>query len=434
MTSSPGVAGQVLWVLLWLGAIAIVLPGTALGYRSDRRGLASDWAGALLWTWLTVAIAVPLAAAIGAFNWVTALVIAVLWPVLLWCYRHHRNTRAALLALVRRLVLSGTAIDPGAWRLPMASRLLLSSAFPLVAAPLVTGVADIRLPAPPDFDTLGHMQVLLGNAATWDPLASLGALLVRVSTVSPLVVTASLRFSLTAVAALAVATLVTDVGTSRRIALVAAVALTLAAPVMPVSVWAVLVVALLGTVTMSRWIRSSRAADGWHTAAACALLVGQLAPLTSNPAWVLTRHPRFVEPPAAPLQALSIARANSGDDWLIVAPPQLRLESGRPDRHYDLATFVERFADRAADRHFRFAVPVERIYLFVELESADLDLDVVVKDSRMVSGEAAVYRVPRERRRLQALARQLCDDYRRSHAGVRITHDDGALRICEITV
>jgi len=428
------IALLVVWVLVWLAVVAIVVPLTALARPGDRRGLAGDWAAALVWTWLTVSIAVPLAAAVGAFNWATALLISVAWPLALWYVRHHHDLRAALVALVRRLVLRGMSVDVDAWRHQWVApqRALLSGALPLLAAPLVSTGADLRLPAPPDFDTLRNVQLLLGNTATWDPLASLGALLMRTSTASPLIVVDALRLALAALASVAVAAIAADLGASRGKAIMAGVVLMLAAPTLPVSIWAALLVALLGTVTLLRWMRASRASDGWHTVAAAALLVGQLFPLASSPAPIVTRQPRFVEPPAAPLQALAITRANRGDDWMIVAPPQQRLASSRPDRHYDLATFVDRFSARAGDRQFRFAVPAQRVYLFIEL--APDDLDAPVRDSRVITGEAAVYRVPRERRRLQARARQLCDDYRRTHAGARITYDDGALRVCEITV
>lgn len=427
------IALLVAWVLLWLTAIAIVVPIAALGATADRRGLAGEWGAAVIWTWLTVSIAVPLTAAIGALNWATALLITVAWPLCLWYYRHQGHTRAALVLLVRRVVLHTMSSDRVPTTTAAAQLEIVASVLPLFVVPMLWSRLDMRVPAPADFDTLSNMQALLGNAVKWDPIAAFGALLTPVSTVAPLLVVNALRLSLIAVAALAVATiLAVELGVARLVAIVAALSMMYFAPAMPASAWAVLVAALLGVMTLIRWMRTNRPRDGWHTVAAAAVLVGQIIPLTSGPLPILSRTSRFVELPAAPLQALAIARANPGDDWLIVAPPQQRLELSRPDRHYDLATFVDRFVARAGERQFRFAMPAQRIYLFIELQPGASS--GLAQDSVSLAAEAAVYRVPRERQRLQTLARQLCDDYRRTHAGVRIAYDDGELRVCEIAV
>ncbi len=429
----PWIALLVAWVLMWLGVIAIVLPVAAIGTTADRRALAGDWGAAFMWTWLTASIAVPLAAGIGALNWATALVIAIAWPASLWYYRYHGHTRAAIVLLVRRLVLRATSPDRLLTREWFVTQLqIVFSVLPLVVVPMLWSRMEIRLPVPADFDTLSHMQALLENTVTWDPLAALGALLTRVSTVPPLVVLGALRLSLAAVAMLAMATiLANELGVARGLAIIAALAAVFVAPAMPAAAWTVLVAALLGTLTLIRWIRSSRARDGWHTVAAAAVLVGQVIPLWSGAAPVLSTS-RFVEPRAAALQTLAIARANAGDDWMIVSPPQQRFELSLPQRHYDLATFVERFAAHAGDRQFRFAMPAQRLYLFIELQSGEFA--GAAGDAATLAAEPAAYRVPRERQRVQLLARRLCDDYRRTHAGVRIAYDDGELRICEIAV
>ena len=51
---------------------------------------------------------------------------------------------------------------------------------------------------------------------------------------------------------------------------------------------------------------------------------------------------------------------------------------------------------------------------------------------RFVTDQPAIYRVPRERSRLAHLARQMCDDYRSTHAGVTIMYDDAVLRVYRI--
>ena len=85
------------WVLGWLAAIVICVPAAALGPSANRPTLAIELGPALVWTWLTIAIGVPLAAAVHGFNWVTAILISAAWPTLLWLIRHRGVYRATAL-------------------------------------------------------------------------------------------------------------------------------------------------------------------------------------------------------------------------------------------------------------------------------------------------------------------------------------------------
>src|SRR5262249_5598929 len=156
---------------------------------------------------------------------------------------------------------------------------------------------------------------------------------------------------------------------------------------------------------------------GWHAAAALALTVGLALPIVDAPdrRWVAGGS---LEPAASPVEALTIARA-AGNTALLVAPSEQQLEVGRPDRHYDLARFVERFHERAGDGQFRFDPPAERVYVFVELDRPMPGPSVAAPAG---TGVQPVYGIPTERRRLAHLAQQVCDEYKRAHGGARIAY------------
>jgi len=137
---------------------------------------------ALVWTWLTFAIGVPLCAAVHGFNWATALLLSVAWPTALWLIRHRGSYRATFREHVRGLVfrILATASDEGpdhAGPEPL-DRMGHAAADPAAAR------QRHRHPAagfPPTSIRSGTTRALLGGTAVWDPLAALSAVLIRLS-------------------------------------------------------------------------------------------------------------------------------------------------------------------------------------------------------------------------------------------------------------
>lgn len=418
------------WVLLLMAALLLMAPSVALGARGAGRRLRTEWAPGLIWTWLTIAVAVPMLSTIRGLNWVTALVVAMASPILLWGYRHQGRIHAAFTRLTRGAVQQAVSTDllpTPTWTWSVTDLQRLAAVLPLSAAPLLSPVVDIRLPAPADFDTLQNATALLGHASVWDPLAALAALLVRVSSTSPFVVVSTLRLALIALVVLAVATLAMECRLRRSWAIVIALVAVACCPTLSASSWTVIFLALMAVLTCARWIRGHR--SGWHASAATALLVGQLWPAlgTATPMW--SRRPHFAEALAAPIVALNLAREHAGTDFLVVAPPEQQLELPRDDRYTDLAAFVERYQAQAGSPAFRFNLGARRVFLFVELSHGITELPV--SGSPLISSTMPVYRVPGERRKLEQRALRLADDYRRTHAGASIAYDDGALRVYE---
>ena len=100
-------------------------------------------------------------------------------------------------------------------------------------------------------------------------------------------------------------------------------------------------------------------------------------------------------------------------------------------RFLSLADFVHRFGDRAGDRQFRFDVGGHELFVFAE------------KRPLAVSAEAALapvayaplpspFRLPNARARLEREALEICERYRRTHAGVRVFYEDADVRIYNI--
>jgi hypothetical protein len=211
---------------------------------------------------------------------------------------------------------------------------------------------------------------------------------------------------------------------------IAPLAVPLAAPHLPAAAWAIALATLVGASSLLLWMRTRRSRDGWCALAALALAAGQVQPAAGN-LRVLTQvntTARYLEHPAAARQALRLDRTLSDTDWVLVGLPEQRLEIEK-GRFYDLARFVSRFRDRAGEPGFRFDLG-ERIYVFVELQP--FDTGVTAFDGEFAAAQPVSYRVPRERLRLAQLARQICDEYRRTHAGAAIIYDDGALRVYQI--
>ena len=423
------------WVLFWFAIVGICAPMAGLRSAADRRSMRLDAGPALVCAWLTLAMGAPLAAAVDGFNWVTAIALAAACPVGLWLSCHRGAYRVAFRRAIRSFVMNVITLrvvrpsrfDTRTWLAATAGAALF------VAWALVTGGRDVRLPVPADFDVLWRARQTLAGVAVWDPLASLAAVLTRISSANPLYVAGAIRLALVALTGLAAALLITECGGHRWTAAVMVVppALQLLAPPVPVAAWAIALTTLIGATSWRSWMRGRRSRDGWCALAACALAAGQLQPFVGNVDRLVpvSRTAQYLEPAAAARQALQLDRTLSDVSWVLVGPPeqQLEIENGR---FYDLARFVSRFRDRAGDPRFRFDLGADRIYVFVEEEPFDPGLSGF--GGEFVAAQPASYRVPRERIRLSRLARQMCDDYRRAHAGAAISYDDGALRVYQI--
>jgi hypothetical protein len=421
------------WVLMCLTVVGICAPAAALGQRADRSAARLEFGPALVWTWLTIALGVPATAAFRGFNWVTALVVCAGWPTALWLVRHRRGYRVRFRDTVRALVLRAIALrEANALELNSQSLVPIIAMLLLPLPSLMMGGTDLRLPAPTDFDTLWHTRQLLAGNAVWDPLASLAAVLIRLSAADALHVSAALRLALIALAAAAAGVLIAELGCRRAAAGAAAAAIVVLAPPAPMITWSVVLVGLIGVTSLLRRARDRSARDGWHAMAALVLAVGQLVPFLDRPGELLAAgtSPRYLEHRAVADQAVRLSQSLDDLDSVIVGPPELRLEIGGEERTYDLAEFVSRFRDRTNDRQFRFDFPARRVFVFVE--KRPFVADDPPRRVRFVSAQPAVYRVPRERSRLARLARQICDDYRRTHAGVAIMYEDAMLRVYRI--
>jgi hypothetical protein len=425
------------WVLLWLAAVAIAAPSAALGPAASRRTLVFEAGPALVWSWLTMAIAVPLLSALHGFNWATALLVAGTWPMALWLLRHRGRYESTFRDAVRGMVYR--AVSPQtlrAYRLRLGERKLVMLSMPILvpvlgATSLVREEMDLRLPMPADFDTLWHTRQLLAGTAVWDPFASLTSVLVALSSADALHVALALRFALVALCAAAAGVLVAEISRRRWAALVAAPAFVFA-PHAAAHTWAVALVALVGSTSLYLWLRDDCPRDRWHALAALALGTALVMPFSGRLGLLfhVTTTPRYLEHRAAPSEAVRLARGQPDDSWIVAGAPELALEIGEAGRYLDLASFVSRFQKRAGASNFRFGLAARRLFVFIEKEP--IDSVEAVRDVGFVDAQPAVYRVRRERARLQRLASRICDQYRRTHRGATIIHDDTQLRVYRI--
>jgi hypothetical protein len=393
-------------------------------------GVMANAGPALIGTWLTVAVMTPLVTAAHAFNWFTALLLAGAWPIGLWLLRHRGTWQVSLRNLGRVLVFRLVARQYARSTVVSAHVRGAVTPFLIVLLPVVMigATGDVRLPVPADFDTLDHMRQVLDGTPRWDPLASLGAVLTRIAMADPLLVAGAFRLVLVTACGAAIYGLIAITGVHRAIAGVAAGMSIWVAPWTPAATWAVALIALVGLMAVARAWRDGRLAELGHAAAALALLSGQVAAF-GNPAPVLfaaSDQPVYLEHGAALREARRIARSSPDDDWILVAPPEQRLEL-RQSRVHDLAAFVSRFAGRTGDSRFRFGLAARRVFVFVEI--TPLDVSRPAPHVQFVSDQSAAYRVPRERARLARQARDLCDAYARTHAGAEVVYDDAVLRV-----
>ena len=423
------------WVLLCFGAIGICAPSAALGPSATPRILSHQYGAALVWTWLTLSICVPLAASVRGLNWVTALLFCATWPITLWLLRHRGQYRTAfrrrVRAMVYRVVATYETSGPGSWTLDKRVAMPLV----LAAVPLVLLAArrfEVRLSVPADFDTLWRTRGLLNGTLAWDPVASLAAVLTHISAADALTVTSATRLGLIALTAVAASILVMEIGGGVWLAAVVAPSLVMLAPWAPAATWTVALCALIAATSFVLWRRDRRAQDRWHACAALALAAAQIASFADRPDVLFRLSPTavYLEQDAAVRQALRLARSPLAVDSMVVAAPEQQLEVDGLAPSYDLARFVSRFRDRAGDPRFRFDLRARRLFVFVEKEQVDSSR--AVSRGRFVTAQPAAYRVPRERKRLAQLAGQICDEYRRAHAGAAVEYDDAVLRIYRI--
>jgi hypothetical protein len=370
--------------------------------------------------------------ALHGFNWFTALIIAVTWPATLWCSRHIGQHRAAFRQLVRALVFRLVESRLGLSR-QMRMRAALGSGLALVGIALLAAARiDVRLPSPADFDTLSRVRQLLNGTTTWDPLASLAAVTIHVAATDALSAMRAIRMALVAWTAFAAGQLIMEgfgVRSGRGAVAVAPLALAVAAPTAPLGTWAIGLVLLIGATSLLRSIRDRCLQDGWHALAALVLAVALAVPFAGH-SGALTQvsvRAHYLEYRAAAHTALQLGRLPPEEDWVLAGPPEQQLETGGRGRFIDLARFVARFRDRAGAESFRFDLGRGRLFVLVEKEA--LDVSRPLPGVQFVAAQPAAYRVPRERARLARLARQICDDYRRTHVGTAIVYDDVQLRV-----
>jgi hypothetical protein len=174
-------------------------------------------------------------------------------------------------------------------------------------------------------------------------------------------------------------------------------------------------------------LKAVRPRERWHVVAACAVA----AVAFSVPGARAAEGAGYVEYDAAPRQVLAIARAFSTGDWRIVAPMEQRAEVPEARRFMSLNDFVARFAGRAADGRFRFDVGGRDLFVFVEKTPLPIHPDTTLTRARYAR-TADPYWLPNARARLERRALQLCESYRRTHAGVTVHYEDANLRVYRI--
>ncbi|HEV8346837.1 MAG TPA: hypothetical protein VGQ16_09695 [Vicinamibacterales bacterium] len=405
---------------LWIAAIAVlvfaIIPALAMGRPAGRASWWPDMLGAAVWTVLTVIILVPPLARLHLLNWVTALMAPLASPACLWLCRHRGALSRAFRALCRRStlrILMWIEHRRSAPPIVFSARFAGSAVLALVAVAFLlwTTARELRFSSPADYDVLAHTNALLaGGHAVFDPAASVAAVVTRLAAVDPM---QTLRFlkPLTVPGSIVAFGLQTS-------SLNAAFGWT-----------AIIAAVLLSLVALGGVHRR----DGWHGLAACAIAMLSFSAANRAAAradGVMGRG-GYVEYDAAPRQALRIARDFADRPWMIVAPPEQRVEVADPHRFMALADFVRRFGDRAGDRRFRFALPGRDLFVFVERNPLSVDPGAALTPARYSSTAAGygLYRMPNARARLEALALDLCERYRRTHARTSVYYEDANLRI-----
>ncbi len=140
----------------------------------------------------------------------------------------------------------------------------------------------------------------------------------------------------------------------------------------------------------------------------------------------------YVEPDSAPRQALALKQSRIGGRWAVVGAQELQIQIGATAPVIDLQEFVTRYGAAAGIARFRFDVRADRVFVFVEKRPIlEAHAGIWRRDATL---DRAVYRIPRLRSNLQRAALELCEAYRRAHAGVSVHYEDEDLRIYSITL
>jgi hypothetical protein len=377
-------------------------------------------AAAFVSAWSGAAVLVPALALIRGFNWVTALLVCAVMPVLLWLVRHRGRRRLAFNRMVRDLVLNVVTARPDGARMRQGATVAACAVLAAIVLGLAAVSTGLRLSVPADFDTLWRTRQLLSGGTSWDPIAAIAAVVARIAVVDALVAVIAVRICLIAVTLLAATAGTTRLLRHSSMAAVLAVPFAFTAPAVSLDVWAI---ALLAMIAVGALVMRG----GWCAAVAGLLAAAHLTHASPHAVWTQVGETASLEHPAAARETLRLAHDSTGDDWLLVAPPEQALEIDGRERSYDLARFVSRFRNQPGRPEFRFSLPVRTLYVMVEKQP--LNVSRPVTGVRFLDSQPAAYRVQSERDRLERDARRLCDEYRRTHSGTAIAYDDVALRI-----
>lgn len=406
---------------LWIVTVAAIafaaIPAMALGRPAGRASWWPEVLAGVVWSVLATILLVPSLAHFHLLNWATALLVPLAWPLGLWLYRYRGAPSGAFRALCRRSTLrmlrwleqSRSTQSPPSKSFSARSALAAVSVAFAVALLFWATARELRFSSPADYDALAHTRVMLaGGQWVLDPAASLAAVLSRLAAVDPM---QALRFlkPLTAPGSIVA-------WAAQTPSLNAACGWT-----------AAIIAVMLALVAVKRVHRR----DPWHVLAACAVAAFSLSAAGRAGAADgrgFGEASGYVEYDAAPRQALAIARTFTDRPWVIVAPPEQRVELADPRRFMPLAEFVRRYGDRAGERSFRFDVRGHDLFVFVERTPLRVDPGAALTPARYAAG-GATYWLPNARARLERRALELCESYRRSHALAGVYYDDANLRI-----
>ena len=145
-------------------------------------------------------------------------------------------------------------------------------------------------------------------------------------------------------------------------------------------------------------------------------------------------HPlasQYLEYDKAACETQVIAERFPRQTWVVVAPTEQLAETLGLGGYEDLAEFVEKYQDRAANPEFRIPDAPEDLFVYVEKrpfqyfsrEPEFVPLGVLA-DTTYRS-----YRSPAGRASLESAALQLCESYRKSHDDADVFFEDENLRI-----
>jgi hypothetical protein len=140
-----------------------------------------------------------------------------------------------------------------------------------------------------------------------------------------------------------------------------------------------------------------------------------------------TMYAEYVEPDSAAREALVLKRSPDAGRWAVVGTQEQRIQMGPAIAVIDLQEFVVRYGAVAGTPGFRFDLPVDRVFVFVEKRPVSPTRAGLSR--RFAELDRPVYLIPRLRADLQRAALDLCEAYRRAHAGVSIHYEDETLRI-----